>query len=73
MWYVNGVFNLGYGGALGDLPSPGDFNADGKTDVAVYRGGTWFVRNQFVTPFGGLSADFPLPTVDTNGDADPYQ
>jgi hypothetical protein len=39
-------FALG-GFALGGLPSTGDFDADGRTDIAVWRAstGTWYVVN----------------------------
>ncbi|MEO7539732.1 MAG: FG-GAP-like repeat-containing protein [Pyrinomonadaceae bacterium] len=29
------------------MPAPGDFDGDGKTDLAVFRGsdGTWYIAN----------------------------
>ncbi|MCO5333935.1 MAG: hypothetical protein M9893_07970 [Pyrinomonadaceae bacterium] len=33
-------------GTTGDVPSPGDYDGDGKADVAVFRptGSTWYVK-----------------------------
>jgi uncharacterized protein YhfF len=47
---------------------PGDFNGDGKTDVAVFRpsDNTWRVSGQGTTAFG-QGSDIPVP-ADYNGD-----
>ena len=49
-WYVlggTGSQQTTYGwGTPGDIPVPGDFDGDGKTDFSVYRSGTWWVTSR---------------------------
>jgi Tol biopolymer transport system component len=58
-----------YFGRSGDVPLPGDYDADPQVDLAVWRPATggWYVHGS-ATVFHGAPGDVPVPG-DYNGDA----
>lgn len=71
---VSGGFQIQFG-STGDLPTPEDFDGDGKDDVAVWRGGAqgyfYILRSSdgtyMVSPFG-RTGDDPRIVGDYDGD-----
>ncbi len=61
-WTIQGMSNITFG-ISGDYPVPGDYDGNGKTDVAIFRpGGLWRRRN--ITPdiqLGQNAEDIPTP------------
>ena len=59
-------------GASGDVPTPGDYNGDGKTDLAIFRPSTgawwvWYTGSTMAAFQWGDAGDIPVPG-DYNGD-----
>ncbi len=57
-------------GASTDVIVPADYDGDGKTDLAVYRAGTWYLQRStagFTGVAFGASDDIPQP-ADFDGD-----
>lgn len=77
-WYVrrsNGGFATLPFGLPGDKPVTADYDADGRTDAAVFRNGVWWRLNSASSTVEavnfGLAGDIPVPAnFDTDGKAD---
>lgn len=68
-WFIPGVTGpngIAFGVGSTDIPLLGDFNGDGRSDLAVYRPSTaqWFVQGVFPAngiQFGYANVDLPVP------------
>ena len=53
-------------GILTDLPTPADYDGDGKADIAVFRAGTWYLLRSasgFTGVQFGAATDKPVPNA----------
>jgi hypothetical protein len=73
LWYAPGTFQI-YFGATTDIPVPGDYDGDGKTDAVIFRPGTglWYgprtgAAQIVIQMVLGQAGDIPIPG-DYNGD-----
>jgi subtilisin-like proprotein convertase family protein len=59
-----------WGNSLTDFPTQGDYDGDGRTDQAIWRNGTFWVRNgasgAFSTYNLGTGGDYPVANYNTH-------
>ena len=60
-------------GLATDKLVPGDYDADGRADIAVFRNGVWYILRSsdggFTSEFWGTAGDIPVPADYDNGGA----
>ncbi len=68
-WYLQrsqaGFTGIAFGRGT-DLPTPADYDGDGKADVAVFRDGTWYLQRSQAGLTGvafGAAGDKPVPNA----------
>lgn len=78
-WYVLNSFNGSMTGvqfgAFGDRVTPGDYDGDGRTDLAVFRSGVWYILGSYSSTFRavqwGVAGDIPVAAdYDADGQTD---
>ena len=60
------IFSGIHWGQNGDIPVPGDYDGDGRDDIAIYRDGTWYIVGSAGSPLTyvfGLTGDLPIPKM----------
>jgi hypothetical protein len=69
VWYIyqstNGAVGVAQWGSATDVPVPGDYDGDGKTDYAIFRNGTWYLYQStagIVIANWGIAGDVPIPS-----------
>ncbi len=71
-WKIKGLADISFLPATGNIPIPGDYDADGQTDIAVYRSveGDWAIQGAGSIAFS-VSGGIPVPgDYDGNGTTD---
>jgi len=68
-WYLQrsqaGFTGIAFGSGT-DLPTPADYDGDGKADVTVFRNGTWYSQRSAAGFTGiqfGAATDKPIPNA----------
>jgi extracellular elastinolytic metalloproteinase len=78
LWYAPGTFQIVFGAST-DIPVPGDYNGDGKTDAVIFRPSTglWYgpatgLPQIVIQQVVGQAGDVPIPgDYDGDGKTDP--